>query len=130
MKVKVGDSKELSVTITKEMVEEFGRLTGDLNPIHFNEEFASNTVFEKPIAHGMLVASLLSNIIGNELPGNGTIYLSQSLEFKAPVYLGDTITGRVTVLNVGRDIELQTQCRNQEGKLVIYGYAKVRLSDE
>ena len=77
-------------TITDEMVRSFATLTGDTNPVHLDEIYAATTRFGKRIAHGMLAASLISAALANDLPGPGTVYLSQSLQFKAPVYPGDT----------------------------------------
>jgi 3-hydroxybutyryl-CoA dehydratase len=126
MNIKIGDTVSLTKTITEDDVQKFGELTGDFNPVHFDEEFARNTRFGKRIAHGMLSASLISGVLGNKLPG--TIYLSQTLKFTAPVYLGDTVTVRATVTNIREDkpiVTLETICTNQNGDTVIKGEAVV-----
>ncbi len=75
----------------------FAGITGDTNPVHLNQDYAATTMFEGRIAHGMLSAGFISTVLGTRLPGPGTIYLSQNLQFKAPVRIGDTVTARVTV---------------------------------
>lgn len=128
MNLKIGDTVSLTKTITDKDVQIFGELTGDFNPVHFDEEFARNTRFGKRIAHGMLSASLISGVLGNKLPG--TIYLSQTLKFTAPVYLGDTVTVRATVTNIREDkpiVTLETICTNQNRETVIKGEAVVLI---
>ncbi len=128
MSLKVGDSAEVSRTITDEDIRAFAELTGDRNPVHLDEEYAAGTRFGRRIAHGMLGASLISALLANELPGSGTVYLSQSLRFVAPVYPGDTVTARVSVSRLREDkpvVTLETVCRNQRGELLIEGEAVV-----
>ncbi len=93
----VGQSAALAKTITDADVVIFAGISMDTNPMHVNEPFAANTMFKGRIAHGMLGASLLSAVFGTKLPGAGCIYVSQSLKFKAPVRIGDTMVARVTV---------------------------------
>jgi 3-hydroxybutyryl-CoA dehydratase len=128
MNFKAGDSAELSKTIREEDVRAFAELTGDRNPVHLDEEYAATTRFGRRIAHGMLGASLVSAVLANELPGRGSVYLSQTLRFTAPVYLGDTVTARVTVTRVREDkpvVTLETVCTNQRGERVVEGEAVV-----
>jgi 3-hydroxybutyryl-CoA dehydratase len=128
MSLKVGDSAEISKTITDEDIRAFAELTGDRNPVHLDEEYAAGTRFGRRIAHGMLGASLISTLLASELPGRGTVYLSQSLRFVAPVYPGDTVTARATVRRVRGDkpiATLETVCVNQRGELLIEGEAVV-----
>ena len=128
MTLKVGDAAEVSKTITDDDVRAFAELTGDRNPVHLDESYASTTRFGRRIAHGMLGASLISTVLASELPGRGTIYLSQTLRFTAPVYLGDTVTARVTVKHVRDDkpvVTLETVCTNQRGERVVEGEAVV-----
>ncbi|MDI6742994.1 MAG: MaoC family dehydratase, partial [Smithella sp.] len=102
----------------------YAGITGDFNPAHVNEEYAKNTFFKTRIAHGMLTAGFISAIIANQLPGPGTIYLKQDLSFLAPVKIGDTITGRVEVLELNAEknrVRLKTTCTNQEGVVVLSG---------
>ncbi len=124
----VGATASWSKTITSADVQAFATLSGDDNPLHVDEAFARNTRFGRPIVHGMLVASLISAVLGRQLPGPGTIYLSQSLEFLRPVYPGDTITATVEVVRVREDkpvVTLITRCTNQNGEEVVRGEAVV-----
>jgi 3-hydroxybutyryl-CoA dehydratase len=93
----VGQTAVIARTITDADIVLFAGISGDTNPVHINEEFAAGTMFSGRIAHGMLTASFISTVIGTRLPGPGCIYLSQSLRFKAPVRVGDTIWARATV---------------------------------
>ena len=127
-KQQVGAKATLTRTITDEMVVAFADLVGDHNPVHLDEAYAATTRFGRRIAHGMLVAGLISTVIASDLPGPGTVYLSQTLQFKAPVYLGDTVTVQVTAIKVREDkpiVTLATICTNQDGKTVIEGEAVV-----
>lgn len=129
---KLGQKAMLSRTITADDVEKFAELVGDKNPVHLEEEFARKTCFGKRVAHGMLGASLVSAVLGTKLPGTGTIYLNQTLQFKAPVFLGDTVTATVIVVKVREDkpiVTLETTCTNQHGEVVLQGEAVV-LVDE
>lgn len=115
-------------TITDEMVRTFASLTGDNNPVHLDDEYAATTRFGKRIAHGMIAASLISATLANDLPGPGTVYLSQTLQFKAPVYPGDTVTAIIEVKSVREDkpiATLTTTCVNQENVVVLEGEAVV-----
>jgi 3-hydroxybutyryl-CoA dehydratase len=128
MNIRVGDTAEFSKTITDADVRVFADLTGDHNPVHLDEDYASNTRFKRRVAHGMLTASLISSVLANKLPGEGTVYLSQSLKFVAPVYLDDTVTARVTVTDVREDkpiATLETVCLNQRGETLVKGEAVV-----
>jgi len=128
MNMKVGDTASITRTITEQDIGAFAELTGDHNPVHLDETFAQTTRFGKRIAHGMLGASLISAVLGNELPGMGSIYLSQSLQFLGAVYIGDTVTARVTVTRVRPDkpiVTLETICENQRGEILIRGEAVV-----
>ncbi|HEX8354497.1 MAG TPA: MaoC family dehydratase [Pyrinomonadaceae bacterium] len=131
MTLSVGDSAEISRTVTDEDVRAFAEVTGDRNPVHLDEEYAKGTRFGRRIAHGMLGASLISAVLANDLPGRGTVYLSQTLRFTAPVFLGDTVTARVTVKQVREDkpvVTLETVCTNQRGERVVEGEAVVLAS--
>ena len=122
---------EMSKTITDEDVRAFAELTGDHNPVHLDEAYAATTRFGRRIAHGMLSASLVSAVIANHLPGRGSVYLSQTLQFVAPVFLGDTVTARVAVMKVREDkpiITLETICTNQRGEQLLKGEAVVLAS--
>lgn len=125
--LKIGDKTEFSKQITEQDVILFAEVSGDDNPVHLDEEYAKGTMFKQRIAHGFLVGSLISAAIAKNLPGNGTIYLSQNMKFTAPVYLNDIITAylEVTEFPKGSQVVLSTICKNQEGKIVIEGTALV-----
>ena len=130
MTFKVGDSAEITKTIEQADVDAFARVTGDHNPVHVDEEFAKTTRFGKRIVHGMLTASLISAVLANKLPGEGSVYLGQTLQFVAPVFAGDEITARVTVKVIREDkpiVKLETVCVNQRDEVVIRGEATVLL---
>jgi len=132
MNIKVGDSASVTKTITEADIRTFGDLTGDHNPLHFDEKHARRTRFVQPISHGMLTGSLFSPIIAHQLPGEGAIYLSQSLQFVAPVFAGDTITDLVTVTRVREDKQIVTLdgvARNQRGEVVIKGESVVLVEE-
>ncbi len=124
----VGDTAEIQKTISETDVYLYAGITGDMNPAHLNAEYARGTFFKTRIAHGMLIAGLISTILGNKLPGPGTIYTHQSVEFLAPVRFGDTITARAEVVELDAEknrARLKTTCVNQEGTLVLDGQALV-----
>lgn len=130
MKFKVGDSAEITKTIEQHDIQAFADVTGDHNPVHVDEAFAQQTRFGRRIAHGMLTASLISSVLANKLPGAGSVYLGQTLQFVAPVFPGDEVTARVTVKAVREDkpvVKLETICVNQRGETVIRGEATVLL---
>ena len=126
--LKIGDAAEFTKTISESDVYLYAGLTGDLNPAHINEAYAEKTFFKTRIAHGMLSAGFISAVLGNKLPGPGTIYMKQELNFLAPVRIGDTITARAEVIEMIVDknrVRLKTTCSNQEGKVVLDGEALV-----
>ena len=127
-----GQQASITRTVSEADVETFADISGDNNPVHLDEAFAAKSRFKKRIAHGILSAGYISAVLGSKLPGPGTIYLSQSITFKAPVYLGDTITATVTVLNFRADkhiLTLRTECVNQDGVVVLEGQAVCLTSD-
>lgn len=126
--IKVGDVAEATKTVSETDVYLFAGVTGDFNPAHMNETYAQNTFFKTRIAHGMLGAGFISAVVGMQLPGPGTIYITQELKFLAPTRIGDTVTARVEVLEVIADkkrVKLKTECVNQEGKVILAGEAVV-----
>jgi len=130
MTFKVGDTAEITRTIEQADVQAFADLTGDHNPIHVDESFAKTTRFGRRIAHGMLTASLISSVLASKLPGEGSVYLGQTLQFVAPVFPGNEITARVTVREIREDkpiLKLETLCLNQRGDVVIRGEATVYI---
>jgi len=127
-KPRVGDRASLAKVISPEDVRAFAGAVGDHNPVHFDEAYASTTPFGRPVAHGMLVASLISAVIAGKLPGPGSVYLSQSLRFSAPVFPGETVTATVTVTGVRERrgvYTLETVCANAQGVEVVSGEAVV-----
>jgi acyl dehydratase len=128
MKFNIGDSASISKTITDADIHAFAEVTGDHNPLHLDDEYAAKTRFGRRIAHGMLSASLISAVLANELPGAGSVYLSQTLKFVKPVFPGDTVTARVTVTEIRDDkpiAKLETVCLNQRDETVLQGEATV-----
>jgi len=128
--LQVGQSAEFAKTVSSEDVVLFAEITGDFNPVHLDEAAAAKSRFGGRIAHGMLTAGMISATLAGKLPGPGSVYLSQTLRFTAPVRIGDTVTTRVEVteLNVPkRHVKLSTVCRNQKGDTVVEGEALVLL---
>lgn len=127
-----GQQASITRAVTAADVETFAGISGDNNPVHLDQEFAQKSRFKKRIAHGILSAGYISAVLGSKLPGPGTIYLSQNIAFKAPVYIGDTVTATVTVLNYRPDkhiLTLRTECTNQDGIVVLEGQAVCLTSD-
>ena len=126
----VGQNAELSRTFEPSDVATFADLSGDTNPIHLDAAYAEQSPFGAQIVHGMLVSSLFSTLFGTQLPGEGVIYLGQTLQFRAPVYFGDTITARVELIKLREDKPIGTfacRCTNQSGDTVIDGEAVLKL---
>jgi len=126
--LQIGNAAEFTKTISESDVYVFAGITGDLNPAHINEEYAKNTFFKTRIVHGMLLAGFISAVMGNKLPGPGTIYIKQELHFLAPVYMGDTVTARaelVETIPAENRARFKTTCLNQVGTVVLDGEAIV-----
>src|SRR5271167_3893421 len=126
--LKVGDSASISRVLTYKDIELFAIMSGDVNPAHVDEEFAKSDMFHKIIAHGMWGGALISTVLGTQLPGPGAIYLGQSLRFRRPVCLGDTVTVTVKVaekIEEKNRVVLDCQASNQKGEVVISGTAEV-----
>jgi 3-hydroxybutyryl-CoA dehydratase len=124
--INIGDKASVTKIITEEMIRGFAEISGDVNPVHLDEEFAKGTIFGERIAHGILVTGLISNVLGNQLPGAGSIYASQSVTFLRPVKIGDEITASVEVIEMEEKrhtVKCRTICTNQNGKVVIKGEA-------
>lgn len=132
--MRLGDEAFFSKTIVESEVYQFAGLTGDYNPIHINKVEAEKSIFGERIVHGMLVASLLSNVIAMKLPGNGTIYLEQDCKFLKPIKIGDTVTVTVKVaeyINYEKGIvRLENRIVNQNDEVVIDGYSVVKVKKE
>ena len=126
-KLKINQSYTESIKVSDENIKKFASASGDKNPIHLNENFAKNTIFKTRIAHGMLIASFVSSVIGNKFPGNGTIYVSQTLKFKRPVKINDLVKIKISVqkkILKKKWCELQTLCF-VKNKVVLEGTAIV-----
>ena len=125
--LEIGMSRMLQRKITQNDVLTFSKISGDENPVHLDEEYAQQTIFGRRIAHGMLTASLISAVIAEQLPGHGTIYLSQSLKFIKPVLPGQLVTTTVSVTHIeysNRRVTLDCECKVDE-KVVLAGQALV-----
>jgi acyl dehydratase len=129
----IGTQATLSRTITEDDILLFALVSGDHNPIHLDAEYAEKSLFGKRIAHGFLIGSLISAVLGNDMPGPGSIYLGQTLKFLAPIHIGDTVTVTVKVVAIREDkriITLHTNCTNQHATLVLSGEATVKYAKE
>lgn len=122
--LKIGQKASLTKTLTEKDLEHFIAITGDTNPLHVDESFAKKTFFGQRIAHGMLSASLFSTLVGLHIPGIGAIYKSQTLEFKLPVHIGDTLRAWFEIVSVSKESEevvIKSWIENQTGEIVIQG---------
>jgi 3-hydroxybutyryl-CoA dehydratase len=125
----IGSHAVLSRTITENDILLFALVSGDHNPVHLDADYAEQSFFGKRIAHGFLIGSLISAVLGNDLPGPGSIYLGQTLKFLAPIHIGDTVTVNVKVVALREEkriVTLHTECFNQYGTLVLSGEATVK----
>lgn len=128
MQFTTGQTASFSKTITEKDVCLFAEITGDNNPVHIDEAKAAQSRFGRRIVHGALVSSYISTVLGSKLPGEGTIYMSQTSKFIKPVYIGDTITATVEISEInGNKAILKTQVFNQNNDIVVDGEAKVLL---
>jgi phosphotransacetylase/acyl dehydratase len=131
--IRVGDNASISKTITKDDIELYGTVTGDANPTHYDAAAARAARFDAIVGHSMIAAGLISNVLGNTLPGAGTVYRSQNLRFLRPVYAGDTVTATVTALNKNSDrnaVLFGCVCLNQRGEEILTGEAEVAAPTE
>lgn len=122
----VGETASRSITLTQEHVEAFAELTGDRNPLHFDEDFAAGTRFGRRVVQGGLTTGLLHALVAMDLPGPGSVFLSQEWEFTAPVYIGDTITATATVTSVHDSkpvTGLEVRVERDDGEAVLVGEA-------
>ena len=128
--ISIGMKDSLSKTFTDADIVMFAGVSLDVNPLHMSDEFAKTTVFGKRICHGMLSCGLISACLANKLPGAGTIYLGQEVKFTAPVFIGDTVTAVLEIVDMRDDkhiIKLSTNCFKQDGTQVIAGTATIKL---
>ena len=132
MDLKVGDTFSKSREVTDELIKKFAEISGDYNPLHLDEEFAKNTRFGKRIAHGMLSGAFISGVLGYEFSVRKVVYLSQTLKFVAPVFIGDTVTVTATVVNIRQDkpiVTIETICENQNGEPLVKGEGVLMILD-
>src|ERR1041384_6567144 len=130
MDLKIGDTFSTSRKVTDELVRKFAEVSGDYNPIHLDEEFAKTTRFGRRIAHGMLSGAFISAVLGYEFKERKIVYLSQTMRFTAPVFIGDTVTATATVTRIREDkgiVTMETVCTNQDGKTLVTGEAAVMI---
>ncbi|MCF8142461.1 MAG: MaoC family dehydratase [Deltaproteobacteria bacterium] len=126
--LRIGETAEFGKTISESDIYLYAGITGDFNPAHLNEVYAEKTYFKTRIAQGMLTAGFISGLLGVSLPGPGTIYIRQELDFLAPVHIGDTITARVEIIEImdqKNRVTVRTTCVNQDGTMVLEGRAIV-----
>ncbi|MDO8630907.1 MAG: MaoC family dehydratase [Phycisphaerales bacterium] len=125
--LQVGDSGEFTKTITEHDIFGFADASGDFNPLHIDEEYAKRTVFGRRVAHGILTAGIISTVLGGEIPGLGTIFVELHIQFRKPVFIGDTVTARATVMEIinPKRVRLMVACVNQDGEDVALGNAVV-----
>jgi 3-hydroxybutyryl-CoA dehydratase len=130
MDLKVGDKFSTTREITDGLIRGFAELSGDHNPIHLDEEFAAKTRFGRRIAHGMLSGAFISAVLGYEFQERKIVYLSQTMKFISPVFIGDRITTTATVVRIRKDkgvVVLETICTNQNGEITLKGEAAVMI---
>ena len=124
----IGERAQFTKTLSESDICLYAGITGDFNPAHTNEEYARKTIFKTRIVHGMLTAGFISTVMANHLPGPGTIYISQRVNFLAPVRIGDTVTAVAEVAELYPDenrVRMKTYCLNQDGTKVLDGEAIV-----
>jgi 3-hydroxybutyryl-CoA dehydratase len=124
--IRLFETAEFSKTISESDVYLYAGVTGDFNPAHIDEQYAQQTFFKTRIAHGMLAAGLISTVLGTRLPGPGSVYVRQEIDFLAPVRIGDTLTARVEVVEImseKKQLRLKTTCSKQDGTVVLDGEA-------
>jgi len=128
--INVGDRFSRTRDVTEELVRKFAEISGDFNPIHLDEEFAAKTRFGRRIAHGMLTGAFISAVLGQEFAERKIVYLSQTMRFVAPVFIGDSVTVTSTVSHIRDDkgiVTLQTICTNQNAEEVVTGESTVMV---
>ncbi len=130
MNLQIGDSFSISRLVTDELVREFAELSGDHNPLHLDEEYAKTTRFGRRIAHGMLSGAFISAVLGTEFKEKKILYLSQTMKFTAPVFIGDTITTTATITNIREEkgiVIIDTVCSKQDGEITLKGESVIMI---
>ena len=131
--IEIGLTKEFHINITQSLVDDFAKISGDFSPIHMNDEFAKSTKFGKKIVHGMLLASLLSRMVGMYLPGKYALYSSQTLEFHNPCFIGDKILVSSVVNDKSEStkiIKIESKITNKKNDLLLYGEGRIIVRDD
>ena len=131
--IELGLTKQFQITITEPMVDDFAKLSGDFSPIHVDEDYATTTNFKKRVAPSMLLASVLSRLVGMYLPGKHALYFSQSLNFRSPCFIGDTITVSGIVIDKSQStkiLKIESKITNQDDKILLSGLGRVIVRDD
>ena len=131
--IEIGLTKEFHINITQSLVDDFAKISGDFSPIHMDDEFAKSTKFGKKIVHGMLLASLLSRMVGMYLPGKYALYSSQTLEFHNPCFIGDEIFVSSVVNDKSEStkiIKIESKITNKKNDLLLYGEGRIIVRDD
>jgi 3-hydroxybutyryl-CoA dehydratase len=130
--ISVGISHEFEIIVTEKLVSDFSVISGDFNPLHMDENYATKTKFKKRVCHGMLLASFLSRLVGMYLPGKNALYFSQILNFTSPCFINDIVTvkGEIIDKNIAtKIITIKTSILNQKNELILDGEAKVMITN-
>ena len=131
--IKIGQTKEFSITITESLVDTFAKFSGDFSPIHINEDYAKSKKFKGRVVHGMLLASYLSRMVGMYLPGKNAIYLSQSLEFHKPCFINDKIIVHSIVDDKSEStkiIKITSKISNSKNEILLNGVGRIIVRDD
>ena len=131
--IEIGLTKEFHINITQSLVDDFAKISGDFSPIHMDDEFAKSTKFGKKIVHGMLLASLLSRMVGMYLPGKYALYSSQTLEFHNPCFIGDEIFVSSVVNDKSEStkiIKIESKITNNKKDILLYGQGRIIVRDD
>ena len=129
--IEIGLNHNFEIIITKKLIEDFAKISGDFNPLHMDEQYAKKTKFGKRVCHGMLLASFFSKLVGMYLPGKNALYFSQNLNFIGPCFIGDIVIVKGKVMNKSeatKMIKIETTIKNNTGKLLVEGIAQVLVT--
>lgn len=128
--INIGTSVSENRTVTLDLVKQYADISGDVNPIHLDEKYAEKSFFGARIAHALFCLGMVSKIIGTVMPGEGSIFLNESIDYYKPVYIGDSITTKITVIEIReskRILNLEIKCTNQKEELVLSGTTLVKM---